>query len=76
MPKVDGWQVLAEMQNGSKPLLIPVVVLSTASRQSDKDRAFALGASHYIAKPSLFGDWVTQVELAYRRFGPSAAASA
>jgi CheY-like chemotaxis protein len=76
MPGMDGWQVLAGMQADQSLCLIPVVVLSTTSRQIDKDRAFALGARHYIAKPAFFDEWTTQPESAYRRFAPSAAASA
>jgi CheY-like chemotaxis protein len=68
MPKMDGWQVLSEMQADQSLRSIPVVVLSTASRPSDINRAFGLGARHYIAKPSFFDDWITELESACGRF--------
>ena len=73
MPKMDGWQVLAEMQADQSLRSIPVVVLSTASRRSDINRAFSLGARHYIAKPPFFDDWIIELQSACGRFVTSAA---
>jgi CheY-like chemotaxis protein len=73
MPKMDGWEVLAEMQADQSLRSIPVVVLSTASRASEINRAFDLGARHYIAKPSFFDDWISELESACRRFVTSSA---
>src|SRR5689334_19322847 len=39
MPGVDGWQVLVEMRANDNLRSIPVVVLTTSSHHSDKDRA-------------------------------------
>ena len=76
MPGVDGWRVLWEIGADESLRSIPVVVLTTSSRQSDKDHAFALGARHYITKPSSFDEWIIEVHSACRRFMPSAAAGA
>lgn len=73
MPKMDGWEVLAEMQADQGLRSIPVVVLSTASRPSDIHRAFGLGARHYISKPPLFDDWITELKSACGRFVAPAA---
>jgi CheY-like chemotaxis protein len=72
MPKMDGWEVLAEMQADQSLRSIPVVVLSTTSRSSEINRAFGLGARHYISKPSFFDDWISELKIACRRFVASA----
>ena len=46
MPKVDGWEVLTEMRADNDLRSIPVVILTTSSLTSDKERARALGAQH------------------------------
>lgn len=66
LPRVDGWQVLMEMRRDENLRSIPVVVLSTSSRLADKDRALALGATHYMTKPSSFMALIAAVGLAYR----------
>jgi CheY-like chemotaxis protein len=54
MPRVDGWQVLVAMRDDKNLRSIPVVVLTTSCQQADKERAYALGAKHYITKPAAF----------------------
>jgi CheY-like chemotaxis protein len=66
MPKVDGWEVLLEMNANESLRTIPVVVLSTSSLCIDKDRAKTLGARHYLTKPSTFDGLVAAVGSTYR----------
>ena len=66
MPRLDGWEVLAAMRADGDLQSIPIVILTTSCRRSDKDRAHALGARHYITKPTAFGALVAAVESIYR----------
>ncbi len=54
LPKIDGLSVLTRMRNDESLRSIPVIVISTSSRQADMDKAKALGARHYIVKPDSF----------------------
>ena len=75
MPRVDGWQVLVEMKADDNLRSIPVVVLSTSVRQADKDRAYSLGAMHYISKPSTLEALVIAVRSVYRKLNAAQSAS-
>jgi CheY-like chemotaxis protein len=66
MPRIDGWQVLTDMRADNDLRSIPVVVLTTSSLRSDRDRAHALGAQHFVTKPAAFGALVAAVESTYR----------
>ena len=50
MPVMDGWECLTELKsNGFSD--IPVFVITGKTQQQDQERAFALGAQAFIAKP-------------------------
>jgi len=48
MPQVDGWSVLGDLKANSKTQHIPIVMVTIVD---DKNLAFSLGASEYLAKP-------------------------
>ena len=50
MPKKDGFEVLAAMQQGGLTNTIPVLVFSTLGQEKDIEKARALGARGYINK--------------------------
>jgi CheY-like chemotaxis protein len=52
MPRTTGFDLLAWIKNQLPPNCPPVVVLSGSPEQSDKERAFGLGAAAYFVKPS------------------------
>src|SRR5437016_5277402 len=54
MPKVDGFDVLAWLRNRAELKALPVVVLSSSSREDDIQRARSLGADDYRVKPADF----------------------
>lgn len=56
MPEVDGWTVLARLQD--RPGRPPTVVLTAAGETSAFTRAVASGAAAYVAKPFRFADLV------------------
>ena len=50
MPRMDGFDVLEEMQKKSEWKKIPIVVVSNLGQESDRDRSLKLGAVEYIVK--------------------------
>ena len=67
MPKVDGFDVLTWLKSRPDFNSLPVVVLSSSSREDDIQRARALGADDYRVKPADFDDLLAMAqELAAR----------
>ena len=64
LPKIDGLAVLSRIRGDEALKSLPVVVLSTSSRPADKEKAFSLGALHYIVKPDNFDELTQQVKSA------------
>jgi CheY-like chemotaxis protein len=56
MPRIDGLEVLQEIKKHGRLKSIPVIIYSTSSNQSDKEKAMRHGASLYITKPSRLAD--------------------
>ena len=76
MPKIDGWQLLAEMSIDGTSQAIPVVVLSSASRAQNEERALAMGAWHYLSKSYSLQRLTAALEYICRRLQRSSSASA
>ena len=70
LPKVNGWEVLKEIQQDDTLRAIPVVVCSASSRKEDRERALAAGALRYIVKPAKFSAWLEEVKSALASFLP------
>jgi two-component system response regulator len=51
LPKVDGHEVLRAVKSDIHLRVIPVVVLTTSTAESDKSRAYAEYANSYLVKP-------------------------
>lgn len=58
MPGKDGFEVLEWLRLQPQLSNLPVMVLSSSSLSGDMVRARALGARHYLVKPSTFKDLV------------------
>ncbi len=56
MPGLSGFQVLEKLKADSRLKRIPVVMLTSSELSSDVARAYELGASGYISKPSYMHD--------------------
>ena len=52
MPKVDGYQVLAEMKADPELRRIPVIVMSSSSAENDLARAYDAQIAAYLVKPA------------------------
>jgi DNA-binding response OmpR family regulator len=68
LPKLDGFDVLRELQH-QRPEL-PVVIVSARSELETKLRGFDLGASDYLSKPFSFDELVARVRAQLRRGRP------
>ncbi|MBI3863762.1 MAG: response regulator [Planctomycetia bacterium] len=54
MPRKNGFEVLAEMKNDPQLRTIPVVMLTTSSRDADVVSAYGGGACSFVTKPVSF----------------------
>jgi len=52
MPRKDGFEVLRWARAQAALLHLPMVILTASNRAEDVQRAFDLGASSYLVKPS------------------------
>lgn len=51
LPGIDGYEILARMQQRSDWQQIPVIVVSACAFVADQQRAMNLGARRYLVKP-------------------------
>jgi two-component system chemotaxis response regulator CheY len=51
MPKVDGYAVARALRVQPTTRATPIIIVSTESRPSDRDRALAAGANVFLTKP-------------------------
>jgi CheY-like chemotaxis protein len=63
MPKIDGRQVLEEMNRNPDCPNVPVIVLTTSKQEEDVVRTYNLGIKSYITKPVDFGNFVEAIQL-------------
>ncbi|MFN2537575.1 MAG: response regulator [Mycobacteriales bacterium] len=61
MPKKNGLEVLAEMQQDDALRTIPVVVLSSSDRPEDISASYAGGANCYVTKPASLSEGVAEL---------------
>jgi CheY-like chemotaxis protein len=70
LPLISGFEVLKWLRETSDFKSLPVVVLSSSSREEDKLRAQQLGANEYLEKPASglhFGKIVDRLKEAWLR---------
>ncbi len=51
MPDINGLELVSFLKNHPVHRAIPIMVISTESREEDRKRAEALGAEEYLVKP-------------------------
>ena len=61
LPKVDGFEVLKQLKTDPEHKSIPVVVLTTSSRDEEVARGYAEGANSYVTKPVKFDEFANKV---------------
>jgi CheY-like chemotaxis protein len=61
LPKVSGLEVLAELKQDEKLLMIPVVMLTTSQAEQDIVRSYSLHANAFISKPVNFEHFIEAI---------------
>jgi CheY-like chemotaxis protein len=61
LPKVDGREVLSRIKSDVDLRRIPVIVLTTSTREEDVVRSYDLGVNTFISKPVRFEDFIKVV---------------
>lgn len=62
MPLTSGFDVLRWIRSQPKLSGVVVVVMSGSKNDADIDRAYSLGANHYLIKPTRFEEMVKMME--------------
>ncbi len=62
LPRRNGFEVLAEVQRDASLGKIPIVVFTSSSLASDRQKSMALGARQYITKPATFDGFLDAVK--------------
>ena len=61
LPRVDGREVLSRIKGDPVLKRIPVIVLTTSTREEDVVRTYDLGVNTFISKPVRFEDFIKVV---------------
>lgn len=62
LPKVNGLEVLRRMREDPRTFFVPVVMLTSASEQSEEILALKGGLNSYVSKPLDFRDFEARLE--------------
>jgi CheY-like chemotaxis protein len=62
LPVMDGFELLAWLQNQPDFENLPVIVISSSNLDSDRDKAIQLGAKDYLVKPHNPDDLVAMIQ--------------
>ena len=62
LPKMDGFEVLRRMRADARTKALPVIMVTSFSRDKDAQRGRELGANDYIVKPLMELDFLKRVE--------------
>lgn len=61
MPDINGLELVSFLKNHPVHRTIPIMVISTESREEDRKRAEALGAEEYLVKPFQASDLIAKL---------------
>jgi CheY-like chemotaxis protein len=61
LPKMDGFEVLKRLKADPEYRAIPVVMLTTSSRDEEVAKGYAEGANSYVTKPVRFDEFAAKV---------------
>lgn len=62
MPEITGWDVMEELQKKEDTASIPIVVLSAATSETDKQRGFRMGIKQYLTKPVEIKNLISEIK--------------
>ncbi|MDV2997293.1 MAG: Polar-differentiation response regulator DivK [Chroococcidiopsis sp. SAG 2025] len=52
LPEIDGFTLLEQLKQRDEWQSIPVIIISALASQTERQRAYNLGAKHYFVKPA------------------------
>jgi two-component system, response regulator len=61
LPKIDGLEVLRRLRADPRTRVLPVVILTSSTEETDVAQGYGLGANSYIRKPVDFTQFVEAV---------------
>jgi signal transduction histidine kinase/DNA-binding response OmpR family regulator len=62
MPEITGWDVMEQLQKKEDTASIPIVVLSAATSETDKQRGFRMGIRQYLTKPVEIKNLISEIK--------------
>ena len=62
LPKVNGFELLKVIKGDPEMKIIPVVILTSSSQESDIRTSYELGANSYIQKPVNYDEFRTVMQ--------------
>ena len=62
LPKIDGFELLKRIRAQTRTKNLPVIMVTSFSRDKDAARGRSLGANDYIVKPLMELDFLKRVE--------------
>jgi DNA-binding response OmpR family regulator len=62
LPKIDGFEVLRRIRGDARMRLLPVIMVTSFSRDRDAARAREIGVNDYIVKPLMELDFLKRLE--------------
>jgi len=69
MPRMNGFEFLEWVRGHPECSVIPTVIISSSSIESDVRRAYQLGANAYMRKPTSLGELVKLIKVTYEYWG-------
>ena len=69
LPDLNGYQVCQTIRDNNP--LLPILMLTARSQESDKIRGLEAGADDYVTKPFSIGELVARIRALFRRAGRS-----
>jgi len=70
MPRMDGYEVARALRVQPETLGTPIIMVSTESRPSDRDRALSAGANVFLTKPVKPGQLLVHARMLTGRGAP------
>ena len=61
LPKMDGFEVLKRVKSDPNLKSIPIIMLTTSSREEEILRGYSEGANSYVTKPVDFNEFVAKI---------------
>jgi CheY-like chemotaxis protein len=65
LPGADGFSILATARGDERLRSLPIVVISTSSRESDIEESYRLGCNAYVIKPDSASGFIDVIHAVY-----------